>query len=174
MQVRAHWRNDADAIADILAEGWRLAYSDFMPEAFIAPRSDPLWRRAEIAGWLDTDFDPNSEAIFVAEQEGQILGFVHMTQEDKGDLGAAGCVNLLYVRSSAQRRGVGRALMSAGAAWLHATRPGPLVLSAYRDNPYRAAYTALGGREVAEVTHEIAGSPITSVLYLWDDPRRLL
>ena len=174
MPVRPHLRSDVDRIAEILAAGWAQAYAAFMPPGFFAPRSNPDYRRSEIAEWLDTDFDPASEALFVAEEEGRVVGFIHMVLGDKADLGAAGFVNLLYVDRHMQRRGVGRALMSAGAAWLIQQRPGPLVLSAYRDNPFRHAYAAMGGHEARQVTHIIEAREIVSVLYLWTDPLSLL
>lgn len=65
MHIRAHRRDDADRIAEILAAGWT-AYSDFMPVEVLAPRIDPQQRKAEIAGWLDTEVDAANEAIFVA------------------------------------------------------------------------------------------------------------
>jgi len=173
MQIRPHVHGDADRIAEILAAGWRQAYETFMPPAFLAQRSDPAWRRPEIVGWLDT-FEPASEAVFVAELAGPVVGFIHVELGDKADLGATGCVNLLYVDAAQQRQGVGRALLAAGADWLLARCPGPLALSAFRDNRFRHAYAALGGREMKQVDHIIDGREITSVLYLWPDPRTLL
>jgi len=173
LQIRPHVRDDSDRIAEILAAGWRQAYGAFMPPAFLAPRSDPDWRRREIGEWLD-EFAPGSEAVFVAELAGRVVGFIHMELGDKGGLGATGVVNLLYVDAEAQGRGIGRALLAAGAGWLLAHQPGPLALSAFRDNPFRAAYAALGGREMTEVPHLIEGQEIISVLYLWPDPRTLL
>jgi GNAT superfamily N-acetyltransferase len=173
LQIRPHRRDDADRIAEILAAGWRQAYGAFMPPAFLAPRSDPAWRRREIGAWLD-EFMPDSEAVFVAERDRRVVGFIHMELGDKGELGATGVVNLLYVDAEAQGRGVGRALLAAGAGWLLARKPGPLALSAFRDNRFRAAYAAMGGHEMKQVPHMIEGREIISVLYLWPDPRALL
>lgn len=146
-----------------------------MPTAFFLPRADAAWRRPEIAEWLDDDFDPASEAIFVVETaDGRVDGFIHLESGDKGGLGATGLVNLLYVDPDAQGRGFGRALMAAGAAWHLANHPGPLALSAFRDNPYRSFYGAMGGIEAAETSHVIEGAEIRSVLYLWPEPRTLI
>lgn len=174
MLIRPHRRDDADAIADILAAGWKQSYSHFMPAAFLAPRSDPAWRREEIAGWLDEDFNPEVEAIFVAEDTGAILGFIHMESGDKGELGATGIVNLLYVDPTQQRRGAARQLMAQGARWLLGLKPGPLVLSAFDGNPSRFAYDAMGGIAAKRVTSDVYGAAIESVLYLWPDPTVLV
>ena len=174
MLIRPHTRADADRIAEILAAGWKQAYSHFMPQSFLAPRIDPTHRKAEIAEWLDDEFDPAAEAIFVAEDAGGVAGFIAMELGDKGDLGATGIVNLLYIDPVAQRRGLGRALMSAGAAWLGERNPGPLVLSAYADNTHRFAYEAMGGREAKRLRPQIDGREIETVLYLWPDPAVLI
>ncbi len=173
MRIRTHRRDDADRIADILAAGWRQAYSSFMPAEILAPRIDVATRRAEIAEWFDTEFDPAIEAVFVAE-DARIEGFIHMVLEDKAGLGATGHVNLLYVDPAAQRRGIGRALLAEGARWLTDKAPGPLVLSAYERNPHRHAYVAMGGREVKRLTSRFGDHELGSVLYLWDDAQSLV
>ena len=174
MRIRPHARTDADRIADILAAGWQQAYAHFMPPTFLAPRIDPAYRRSEIADWLDTDFDPATEALFVAEDDGTITGFIHMELGDKGDVGATGHVSLLYVDPGLQRRGTGRALMSGGASWLLSRAPGPLALSAFADNAHRFAYNALGGLEAKRLKPVIDGAEVEAVIYLWPDPAVLM
>jgi GNAT superfamily N-acetyltransferase len=173
MFVRAHRRSDADAIAEILAAGWKQAYSHFMPAAFLAPRIDPAYRRREIAQWLDEDFDPAEEALFVADDDGLPIGFIHMAPGDKGDVGAAGHVSLLYVDPARQGRGIGRALMAEGARWLLARAPGPLALSAFEQNACRAAYDRMGGRQAKRMRPLIEGVEVETVIYVWDDPQVL-
>jgi GNAT superfamily N-acetyltransferase len=170
MHIRPHRRADADAIADILAAGWKQAYSHFMPQSFLAPRIDPAYRRRELAQWFDEKFEPGHEAVFVAEADGAVAGFIHMILGDKGETGSAGYVSLLYVDPPAQGRGIGRALMAAGARWLIATAPGPLALSAFADNPHRLAYDAMGGIEARRLRPLIDGTEVETVIYLWPDP----
>lgn len=170
MLIRPHRRADGDAIADILAAGWKQAYSHFMPPGFLAPRIDPAYRRAEVAEWLDDEFEPDNEAVFVAEADGVVLGFIHMVLGDKGDVGATGHVSLLYVDPAQQRRGIGRALLAEGVRWLAATAPGPLALSAFADNPHRFAYEALGGVEMKRLRPVLDGTEVETVIYLWSDP----
>jgi GNAT superfamily N-acetyltransferase len=174
MLIRPHRRADADRIAEILAAGWKQAYSHFMPASFLTPRIDPAYRRAEIAQWLDVEFEPDEEAIFVAEDNGAIVGFIHMVLGDKGDVGATGHVSLLYVDPPRQRGGTGRALMTQGVRWLMGKAPGPLALSAYADNPHRFAYDAMGGTAAKRLRPIIDGVEIETVIYLWPDPQLLL
>lgn len=174
MTVRPYLRSDADRIAEILADGWRDTYAAFMPADYLARQSDRARRRGEIAEWLDDEFDPAVEAIFVADEADGLVGFIHMELGDKGELGATGVVNLLYVDRAAQGGGIGRQLMAASAQWLLETASGPLALSAFELNPSRGFYAALGGREAKRVTHTIAGAELASVLYFWPDPAVLV
>ena len=174
MLIRPHARADADRLAEILAAGWKQAYSHFMPAGFLTPRIDPAYRRAEIAEWLDDEFEPGSEALFVAEDAGIIAGFIHMVLGDKGDVGASGHVSLLYVDPAQQRRGIGRALLAEGVRWFIATAPGPLALSAFADNPWRQAYNALGGLEAKRLRPMLDGIEVETVIYLWPDPAVLV
>jgi GNAT superfamily N-acetyltransferase len=173
MIIRSHCRADAGRIGEILADGWRDTYAAFMPADYLARQSDRAGRRAEIVDWLHGEFDPANEAIFVAEQD-EAMGFIHMELGDKGELGATGIVNLLYVDLGRRGHGAGRALMAAGARWLLDAQPGPLVLSAFELNPSRGFYRALGGIEAKRLTHSIAGRDIVSVLYFWPDPAVLM
>jgi GNAT superfamily N-acetyltransferase len=172
MLIRPHRREDADRIAEILADGWRDTYAAIVPAEYLAYQADRVRRRAEIAHWLD-DFR-DDEAIFVAEQDSKVVGFIHMCLGNKAGLGSAGYVNLLYIDKAAHGRGTGRKLMSAGARWLVETEPGPLVLSAFERNPHRAFYAALDGLEVKRVLNDIPGATVWSVLYRWDDPSVLV
>ena len=170
MQIRPHRRADADRMAEILAAGWKQAYSHFMPQSFLAPRIDPAFRQSEIAQWLDGEFEPDEETVFVAEAKGAIAGFIHMVLGDKGDVGATGHVSLLYVDPPSQGRGFGRALMAEGARWLADKAPGPLALSAFEQNPYRAAYAAMGGSEAKRLYPVIDGVTVETVIYFWPEP----
>lgn len=170
MLIRPHRRDDADRIAEILAAGWKQAYSHFMPASFLEPRIDPAYRKAEVADWLDDEFAPNDEAIFVAEEAREVVGFIHMALGDKGGVGAVGHVNLLYVDPAQQRRGAGRALMAAGAQWLTGKVSGQLALSAFADNPWRHAYDAMRGIEAKRLKPVIDGAEVETVIYLWPDP----
>ena len=174
MRIRPYRRDDADQIADILAAGWQVAYAGFMPPELLAPRVEPVRRRAEIGAWLD-DVDAALEQVLVAETETPrtVIGFVHIVHEDKAGLGAAAHINLLYVTPTQFGRGIGRALMAAAADALAATTSGAIVLSAYALNPYRGFYRHLGGIEAAHRTVDFDGHALEAVYYRWDSPEAL-
>lgn len=171
--IRPHRLSDAAAIGAILADGWRQAYAGFMPAERLRTHGDRTHRAAEMAEFLADEFDPSNEAIFVAEVDGGLVGFIHLVLEDKADLGAQGSINLLYVDEAVQGQGVGRDLIVAGAAWFAERVTGPIAVSAFAENPFGGFYAHIGGAEVLRRQHEIAGSTLESVIYLWPNATAL-
>lgn len=167
MPIRDHRLDDADAIADILAEGWATAYSGFMPEPLLTPRVNNSYRRNEVGDWLTNEFDPTTEKLLVSDDEG-VNGFVNVVLEDKAGLGAVAHIDLLYVSPAKLRQGIGRKLMLAAAEWLETRVDGPVVLSAYAENLFRLFYDRIGGVEVLRRTIDFDGFELQSVYYRWE------
>ena len=101
------WRlSDSAVIGRILAQGWKQAYSGFMPEEELGSRIDPEHRKAEIENWLSTEFNPQQELLLVAEHDAQVVGFIGARIEERDGLGAASKIPLLYVAPELQRSGM--------------------------------------------------------------------
>lgn len=160
---------DSDGIADTLADGWARAYGHFLPAEILAPRADRKLRRPELLEFLRDEFDPASEALYVAEEAGAVVGFIHVCLGDKADLGAGGYVSLLYVNADRGGKGLGRQLLAEGAAWLAARTGGPIAIAAFKDNPYHPFYAHLGGIIAKVQDVSIADFACQSVVYLWPD-----
>jgi len=171
-QIRPYALADSDAIADILADGWRASYGGFMPEDILAPRADRAARRVEIREFLTGEFNPEMEHILVFEDQA-VLGFVHIVLEDKAELGAEAHINLLYVTPDRFGRGIGRQLMAAAAEWLDERVSGAIVLSAYALNPYQRFYAVIGGSLVRTTALQFEGQTLDVVYYQWPNPKTL-
>lgn len=173
MAIRSHRREDADAIATILADGWGAAYGSFMPSKILRHRTDHSARRAEIAAFLDEDFSPASECILISES-GTLEGFCHIVCEDKASLAAAAHINLLYVDPSLFGRGIGRALMEAAGEWLHQHVEGAIVLSAYAKSPFHSFYAHIGGEIAKRATATLDGHELDVIYYRWPNAAALM
>lgn len=171
--IRPWLLSDSAAIGQILAQGWKQAYSGFMPDEELGPRIDPEKRRIEIEDWLSTDFDPNRELLLVAECDARVVGFVGARTGDRDGLGAAGKIPLLYIASDMQRRGIGRQLLREAAQWLNSTAPGPVVVSAFEQNPFRRFYDAIGGQVAKRIDVKVGAHSWPVVLYLWPSAEAL-
>ena len=113
--VRAARVEDADAIAAVHVQSWRGAYAGLVPQAVLDGLS--VERRAE--GWREWLPKVDESRTWVAEQDGDIVGFVNAgpCRDDDAPNGT-GEVNAIYVTAGAWDKGVGAALISEALAWL--------------------------------------------------------
>lgn len=163
--VRPAVLSDAAGIARVHVESWRTTYAGIIAEevlqALSAERREPVWSRiiSQAEGFM-----------FVAEEDGQIVGFVHGADEREGDPDYTGEVTAIYLLKQAQGRGLGRELMRAAAHELHRRGHTSLLLWVLKDNlPARRFYEALGGQLLREKTIEIGGQTLIEVAYGWRD-----
>jgi ribosomal protein S18 acetylase RimI-like enzyme len=153
--VRAAGVADAAAIASVHVAAWRETYAGLLPDAMLARLSVPL-RSAMWERTLRNPADADETVAIVAERGGEVVGFSSCGRQRTADLRAAGYdgeFSALYVLSSAQRLGIGTALMRATAAHLSAGGYSGGALWVLRDNANACRfYERLGGVGVGERT----------------------
>ncbi|MBJ6124737.1 GNAT family N-acetyltransferase [Microvirga splendida] len=171
--IRPGTATDSSAIGRILAEGWKQAYSGFMPEDELGPRVDPDHRAREVETWLSNDFNTGTELLLVAELAGDAAGFLAARLGDRNDVGSVAQVTLLYVSPERQGRGIGRRLLLEAAEWLKVRAPGPVSIGAFEQNPFRSFYDAIGGVVVKQVMVRVDAFKWPVVIYLWPSPEAL-
>ena len=170
--IRAAVEADAPALGDMHAQAWAETYPGLVPEALLAEMTDPARRRAAWARNLATPLLPGG--IFLAEEAGQLLGFIAVCRAREETLGAAGEISGLYLLRRAQRRGIGRALLAAGAARLLAegmASAGAWALDA--NAPARAFYAATGAMPGTRQTGYHGEHAIQETAWVWQDLRTL-
>ena len=120
--------------------------------AFGAP---PPWRDAEQMTAVDVrvisealDGRTAGASILVAEDgKGELLGFIHLNEEEDYYGGACGHVGDVIVAPAARGRGVGTALLAAGERWARERGYRMLTLNVFLDNKKaRDLYEAVGFR----------------------------
>ena len=93
--------------------------------------------------------------LFVAEAEGELVGFVHMVVRDTPDVAIFvprryAVVDTLVVRERSRRMGVGRALMERARNWATGSGASEIELNVYEFNePAMAFYRSLGYRTLS-------------------------
>ncbi len=158
---------DADEIAAVHVAGWRETYAGIMSEEALQRVS--VERRALHWYRMLTE-SPQLLAIFLAERAGAIAGFAAGGEGRDTDIVADGEIHAIYVLSSSQRIGAGRALMRATASALRAEGHRSVYLWVLKENePARAFYERLGGRIIAERIETIGGSEHAEIAYGWPD-----
>jgi GNAT superfamily N-acetyltransferase len=152
---------DAAAIAAVQVETWRDAYAGMIAAHVL----DALTVEALTARW-ETYFGTPGVSVWVV---GGVAGFVCVGPPRDADVTEGGEVYAIYVLPSAQRHGLGNALLSAAHAWL-ADRPGVLwTLTA--NAPARAFYEARGWAwDGTERGIDVGGDVVNEVRYRRETP----
>jgi ribosomal protein S18 acetylase RimI-like enzyme len=162
---------DADAIGRVNGDAWRANYRGIFPDEVLERRG-----REPDAGERRRRWIANPDySTLVAEEGGEVLGFVMAGKPREPVEGFDAEVLALYVHPTRQGRGWGRRLLSAGAAALRDRGYRSFFLWTLRDlPPTRAFYDARGGRVVAESTGVHEGVSVARVAYGWNSLERLL
>jgi L-amino acid N-acyltransferase YncA len=154
------------------AAAWAETYPGLVPPALFEEMTDPARRRA---AWARNLAAPLLQGgTLVAEEAGAILGFVSVCRAREAALGTGGEVSGLYLLRRAQRRGLGRALLGAGAARLLAEGirdAGAWVLDS--NHQARAFYAATGAVPGLSQTGYHRETAISETPYVWRDLRAL-
>lgn len=158
MDLRPATPSDLPEIARLHEANWRRDYVDILPDVALG---------ALLTSHMATQWAPEAletHRVFVATQEGSIIGFAAMR-----DCGPHDCPFLenLHVAPAARAQGAGRALMSAVAVL---AMPGALTVEVLCANTTaRAIYRSWGGEESEEFMDTIMGYPVPAVTVGWRD-----
>ena len=156
--VRRATPEDARAIAEVKVETWRATYAGVMPQSVLdamdVDEHSRYWAQAATA----------AAAIFVAEQEGGVVGFVCVGP--CRDTQAIGELYAIYVVPEAWSTGAGLALMEVAVEWL-AGHGQEAILWVAEENPRaRRFYERYGWvAETTRVEEVVPGAHISEVLY---------
>lgn len=135
--VRPAREQDAAAIAGVHVAAWQWAYRGIMPDEFLdgldATRRERPWQETITAG---------NGAVFVAEDEGRIVGFAHVAghaDDDDAELYA------IYLLEDWTGRGLGRALLEAAERAMSGFGCHEAVLWVARENLVARRFYERGG-----------------------------
>lgn len=144
MHIRPANADDVTAIAALHAASWRDTYAHILDPAFLAGPIDQD-RLAVWSGRLDSD-NPR-QGVFVAEQDGEAIGFVCVFAHDDPTYGAK--VDNLHVRPGHRGGGLGQRLLRHAAGWASDSDVATgLYLWVFEANEGgRRFYARLGGQE---------------------------
>lgn len=172
MIVREARAADANAIAGVHAESWRVAYRGAFRDEYldgnIFDERLAVWRRRFAA-------PASNQHVLVAEDQQAVIGFACAFGGEDPRWGTL--LENLHVSRRWWKQGIGARLMAAAAAWSAAAYPGRgMYLWVLEPNvPARRFYEQLGaagsGRELWEAP---GGGTVPRLRYVWADLEPLL
>jgi GNAT superfamily N-acetyltransferase len=167
MRIRAAELKDAEAIALLHAESWRVAYRGIYRDEYLD--GDVFRDRKDV--WQERLTSPaKGQFTIVAEEDDNIVGFACAIGEEDSRWGTL--LDNLHVDPQRKRGGIGTQLVGEVAMWARREHPDSgLYLWVLEANPSaRRFYERLGGRNAEQTTSEPAGGGIVSSLrYAWPD-----
>jgi ribosomal protein S18 acetylase RimI-like enzyme len=175
IEIRPATIADAGAIAAVHVAAWRESYEGLAPPQVLTALS--VEERTERWRAILSESDPaRRSSVFVAcAESGSAAGFAScgpQRTEALAERGYAGEFSAIYLLKAAQRRGVGRRLMSLMAADLRVRGLEWASLWVLRGNfSARRFYEKLGGRRIG-VEGQWHGVP--ELAYGWRDLGRLV
>lgn len=154
--IRPATPSDLPALGRLGAELMRGHFA-FDPQRFMDPGADPS---SGYAWFLGTQLSEDDVAIFVAEHDGAVEGYVYVGLEPqswKELREAAGFIHDIVVAPGARRTGVATALMNAALEWLQSRgAPRAILWTADPNSGAQALFAGLGFRRtMVEMTREL-------------------
>lgn len=178
VQFRRAGPSDAASVASLHALSWRLHYRGAYSDAFL----DGDVEGDRLLVWTGRLGTPDAgHATILAEDDGALVGFVHVVFHDDPKGGAL--IDNLHVDPGSKRQGIGRRLMAraAGAVVTRDRTMGLYLWVLEQNADAQAFYAACGGRCVeralteppGDVPGRLNGAP-AKLRYVWTDPAALL
>ena len=155
--IRPATPEDAEAVALVHIETWRVAYADVLPrEGLEGVSAERVQRRAELH---------RRSPPIVAEVDGVIVGFVSVGPAHDAD--AEGELYAIYVLPTHWGTGVGRSLIQAGEDRLRRLGHRDAILWVLEDNPRARRFYELTGwtRDGMRRPIEIFGVSVPEIRY---------
>jgi ribosomal protein S18 acetylase RimI-like enzyme len=154
--IRRATDNDAPTLGHLGALLLR-AHHQFDGQRFMAPARNP---EAGYGSFLRSQLREEDVAVFVAERDGEVIGYVYAGLEPRSwkELReACGFIHDVAVLESDRRGGVATALIDAAIEWLRARGAPRVVLwSAERNEAAQRLFERLGFRRtMVEMTREL-------------------
>jgi ribosomal protein S18 acetylase RimI-like enzyme len=167
MRIRPAATTDCRAIAEVHVAAWQETYGGLMPPAVVGRQDvgdrETQWRRT-------LERDPRLSDVFVAEQDGAVVGFIASGPCRTDTLKCDGEIYAVYLLRAHQRRGAGTALCRAAALRLRERGMTSVALWVLRENtPARRFYERAGATILSERTMTEAGATLVELAYGWDD-----
>jgi ribosomal protein S18 acetylase RimI-like enzyme len=160
--VRRATARDAEAIAGVHDEAWRLAYSGIIPgsnlERMVTRRGPAWWVKAV----------ERRAAILVIEVGGQVCGYATVGPSRMRMLPFSGEVYEIYMKPEYQGLGFGRHLFEAARGELKRYGFKSFAIRVLRDNEgAQGFYKRMGGARAVETAERVGDRSLPVVVFGW-------
>jgi len=171
MLIRTAQLIDANEIAKISVNGWRAAYTNIIPEDYLANISyeDRLQKWCQVLEEIKAG--DASRIAFVAENnQQQIVGYICGGKSREAAMSFDAELYAIYVDPEQKQNGIGSRLVEAFVKWLIGQGYHSMFCRVLEKNPARKFYEKLGGQLVSEkIAKAFNGKLLIEIAYAWPE-----
>ena len=164
MQIRPSQETDAHSISCVYINTWQDTYLGLVPFGYLYAMSLSSLEQGFI-----NELKSNKAISYVAEDAGEVLGFVSGGYERQGNDIYSGEIYALYVLKNHQRQGIGAELVSSLANKLNLCGIYSMLVWVLEHNPYRRFYEKISGIYLRKRRMPFSGEMLDTVAYGWID-----
>ncbi len=159
--VRKPHTRDAEALAELFGQSWRLAYTGIIPHAHL----EGIIRRRTVEWWRGVT--SRSDGMLVLEVSGKVAGYTTFGRaRSKGRF--QGEIYELYVTPTHQGLGFGEHLFEGARHALDVRRLAGLIVWALAENDQACHfYWRRGGRPIARLFDTLGESKVERIAFRW-------
>lgn len=164
MLIRPSQKADVHSIARVYIRTWQDTYLGLVPFGYLYTMS-----AQRLGQEFLNELNSNRVVSYVAEDAGQVVGFISGGFERKKDRIYNGEIYALYVMKSHQRQGIGAKLVSALATHFNHSGIYSMLVWVLAHNPYRRFYEKINGIYLGSRSTPFAGEVLDTASYGWID-----
>ena len=165
--IRKAVPTDAKDITPIHIQCWQEAYAGLLPQSYLDQLDKSYERRLQWWTKLTTEKD---KAVFVAEQENQIIGFAAVEPARDKSMEGYGELTSIYLLKKYHGQGIGQALLKMGLNQLKEWNYTKAYCWVLENNPTIKFYEKSGAKfNGTKKSIELGGQKLIELAYVWDD-----
>ncbi len=164
MLIRPARKADAHAMAHVYVQTWKDTYLGLVPFGYLYAMSS-----REMENGFVNEAQSKRVFNFVAEEAGEVIGFISGGYARQNDDIYKGEIYALYVLKKFQRQGIGTHLVLALATAFNRCDINSMFVWVLEHNPCRRFYERLNGMYLRKKRLPFAGELLDTVAYGWID-----
>lgn len=166
MEIRLATLSDAEGIAQVSVNSWKTTYKGMISDVFLNQLS--VDRRKE--NWeLALHHIKENDATYVAEEQGEIIGFIKGGKCREAGMAYDAEVYAIYLLEEEQGKGYGTLLFNRLVDTLRSYTSNSLMVWVLERNPSIEFYKRLGGQYITKKEIKIGDNIVTEVALGWND-----
>lgn len=163
MIIRTAKQEDAAHIAKVHVDSWRTTYNNIIPQSYL----DKLSYEQRTTLWQN-NLANSARNVFVAEENGEIIGFVVGEKRDTNTEPGATDLSAIYLFEQWQGKGVGKLLLKQIMHTFKEQGFHKVYVEVLADNKSRDFYKYYGAEYVKTIAITFDGIPINEEVYAWN------